>query len=359
MLNKLDYSTARQNKLIVSFVSSTILVSLLCTIYLLHRAESKLTYKTNEVIVSADTTIVIPEPIDPIYFTGDIMLGRHVERLLQQDAITPSHFTASFASSSAVVINFESAMASPHIPVASGEMRFSVATSSLVILNELNVTHASLANNHSRDYGREGHINAISELKKVGVEGFGDAVSVSTSSVSYITVGTTTLSILGIHTLFGEPDDSTLGQVFQYMENTSDIQLVYIHWGEEYALMHNIGQANFARRLIARGADAVIGHHPHVTQDIDVIDGVPIFYSLGNFIFDQYFSRDVKEGYVLSLNITSEALTFQIIPHHQCQKSTPCPMVSDDKTAFLSALAKRSNETLRDGISAGEISFLR
>jgi poly-gamma-glutamate synthesis protein (capsule biosynthesis protein) len=56
-----------------------------------------------------------------------------------------------------------------------------------------------------------------------------------------------------------------------------------------------------ARLMIDAGADAVVGGHPHVTQDIEVYQGKPIFYSLGNFVFDGFSDRDTRTGWLLEL----------------------------------------------------------
>jgi poly-gamma-glutamate synthesis protein (capsule biosynthesis protein) len=66
--------------------------------------------------------------------------------------------------------------------------------------------------------------------------------------------------------------------------DTCDFTIVLPHWGNEYQLRHSSTQENDARWLIDHGADAIIGAHPHVIQDIQEIDGVPVFYSLGNAV---------------------------------------------------------------------------
>jgi poly-gamma-glutamate synthesis protein (capsule biosynthesis protein) len=58
-----------------------------------------------------------------------------------------------------------------------------------------------------------------------------------------------------------------------------------------------------ARLMIDSGADAVVGGHPHVTQDIEVYQGKPIFYSLGNFVFDGFSDRDTRTGWLLELTL--------------------------------------------------------
>ena len=73
----------------------------------------------------------------------------------------------------------------------------------------------------------------------------------------------------------------------------ADIILVFPHWGIEYETRHSAQQESFARWLVSEGADAIIGSHPHVVQDMQWIDGVPVYYSLGNALSNQndYIAR--------------------------------------------------------------------
>ncbi len=308
---------------------------------------------------STTTVAVVVEKPSYVFFTGDMMLARHVEVLLSQDLIKPYDFTSLFASAKAVFTNFESAMANPHISTPSGAMQFSTSIRSLPLLKTLHVTHASLANNHSRDYGRDGNVYARESLTAIGVVPFGDAVTVSSSSLAYIEVGSTRIAVLGVHTLFVPPDLAVLASLLTEAKSQSDLQFVYIHWGDEYMLRHNQAQAELANWFANEGVDAVIGHHPHVTQDISMIGSMPVFYSLGNFVFDQYFSNDVKTGLVLGLEVTDKSLVWRLYPQFQCAKATPCLMDKKQEEAFLMALADRSDPAIFDQIVAKNLVIQR
>jgi poly-gamma-glutamate synthesis protein (capsule biosynthesis protein) len=69
--------------------------------------------------------------------------------------------------------------------------------------------------------------------------------------------------------------------------------------GEEYELTHNAFQEDIAHKAIDFGADLIVGHHPHVVQDIEEYKGRLVAYSLGNFVFDQNFDEKTKEGIIL------------------------------------------------------------
>jgi poly-gamma-glutamate synthesis protein (capsule biosynthesis protein) len=81
-----------------------------------------------------------------------------------------------------------------------------------------------------------------------------------------------------------------------------------MHWGIEYKNISNDAQRNLAHLLIDKGVDAVIGAHPHVVEEAELYKNKPIFYSLGNFIFDQYFSEETQEGLSVGLILQDGAV---------------------------------------------------
>lgn len=93
----------------------------------------------------------------------------------------------------------------------------------------------------------------------------------------------------------------------------SDVVVVSIHWGEEYSFSHNQRQEEIAHLAVNSGADIIIGHHPHVLQDIEEYNGGVIAYSLGNFVFDQPTSKTpikqgVRNSMILIVNIKNNQI---------------------------------------------------
>lgn len=288
-----------------------------------------------------------------VLFIGDVMLGRNVEYLSEISGAEYStmRIKGQLPKTDAVVANFESAVAIPHIRTRAYTMQFSTAEWMLSVLTTLGVTHASLANNHSLDFGYEGYQNSFRELDTLAIKPFGHSTKISSSSVTVIE-GTPKIGIVAINSIFTSPDKSLLKTQIEQLKYNTDIQVAYIHWGDEYEEIHNIDQETFAQWLVAIGVDLIVGHHPHVVQDIDMIDGVIVFYSLGNFIFDQYFSAAVGEGYTLLLQANeSGELSYTIIPvTSNDSRSQPRLMTDNETSIFLKTLADRSNVTLMEYI---------
>jgi len=134
--------------------------------------------------------------------------------------------------------------------------------------------------------------------------------------------------------------------------------IVSLHWGEEYKLINSLAQQKLAHQIIEAGADLIIGHHPHVVQNIEKYQGKLIFYSLGNFIFDQYFSPDTQQGLAVGLEIYPDRLFFRLFPL-QINLSQPVLMKKNKASEFLIQLAKRSDDKLVDEIKDGIIKIER
>jgi len=261
-----------------------------------------------------------------------------------------------FATSSvAVVFNFEGCVSERLYYDAAYPFRFAVSPRMLSGMPAWGMAYASLANNHAFDCGREAISETRTYLESATATSFGIPYGVSTSSVAFVEVDSRRVAIVGVHTLYGTPDVGEVTQLITHAAAQSDLQVVYVHWGDEYELQANKAQYDLAQQWARAGADIIIGHHPHVVQEIEVVEGALVFYSLGNFIFDQFFSNEVQDGLVVRL-------TMGTVPHLHLEpvtsretRSQPWPMTNDARKEFLQSLAKRSDPQLASAIMAGQI----
>lgn len=292
-----------------------------------------------------------------VVFLGDIMLARDVERrapeLLPEHQLTRlSHLLAD----AVVVGNFEASVPEVHEPTPSMVMKFSVPNKALNVLVEAGITHLSLANNHALDHGPTGFSNTVREFRLRGLEPVGHPSDVAASSVSYIESGDKILAILALNATYGYPKENEWGPVLEVARARSDAQIAYIHWGDEYEIRHSDAQEDFAHALIDAGIDLVVGHHPHVVQDVSHYNDRMIFYSLGNTVFDQYFSSRVTEGLVLKLSLEDDEWRAFLHPvETRSVKTQPREMSEDESKIFLESLAERSDTALREDILAGSL----
>lgn len=302
----------------------------------------------------------VPSGLVTIGFWGDFMLARNVERLTTAmgEEYPYQQIRPLFLENTYNIINFEGAVPTIHRVTPFMGMQFSVAEQKLGALRTLGVTHVSLANNHALDFGQSGYTMTKSKLDTAALLAFGHPTLVDTNSAIYLDLDTYRVAVLALHTVYGDPSDSSLAKVFSALSAQSDIQIVFVHWGTEYTDTHTPSQERFAKKLIALGADAIIGSHPHVAQDIQVYDTVPVFYSLGNVVFDQYFSTAVQQGYGISFSVASGKLQFVLSPITSlATHSQPVPMSIGEQTLFLNMLARKSATELMNEIMESKLIF--
>lgn len=287
-------------------------------------------------------------------FVGDVMLARNVEDRVREvgtatffDRVRTLHERAQF-----VVGNFEASIPKTHTQTADFTFQFSMDALFVPMLTTAGFTHFSQANNHSNDYGTEGYENARALLLQNNLEPFGSYGTLATSSIAYALLEETNIALIAVHAVVREPSLSELKTIFSEARKNSDIQIVVVHWGDEYQQVHNRAQEALAETFVDFGADVVIGHHPHVVQDIGLIEGVPIFYSLGNYVFDQYWNEDVRRGLAVLMREDGAYLEFELIPTAS-DKSIPTIMESESADAFLRSIADRSEQSLQSDIVRG------
>ncbi len=129
--------------------------------------------------------------------------------------------------------------------------------------------------------------------------------------------------------------------------------VVNIHWGTEYEHEYNTTQSITAHALSDSGADVIIGHHPHVVQGLEIYKNKLIFYSLGNFIFDQYFSSDTQTGLSLGLSIDAKTKKGSVYLFPLYSEASKVMLYSgQDKMKFLQKFVEWSNV---DGAKEKEI----
>lgn len=293
-----------------------------------------------------------------IFFLGDIMLARDVEKRLRSK--TPAYAFEELQilkEADYVLGNFEASIPPVHVPTPDFAMKFSVDPEMLEVIEVGGVTHLSLANNHALDYFEEGYRHTIGTLKSRGFEAFGHPLRVNEESVSYVSIDGHDIALISLNATYGELPDAWM-EVLETASEASDTQIAYIHWGPEYELTHSESQETLGHDLIDAGFDVVIGHHPHVVQNVEHYKNGIIFYSLGNFIFDQYWDDDVSEGLALELILGTDSLIFRLHPvETKTTRVKPRLMVGEEKNAFLDELSNHSSPTLKAGIKEGVIAL--
>lgn len=307
-------------------------------------------------------TLPPPPPSEPanstnIMFVGDIMVGRYVETLMNTSGEDyPFEKIDELLQGHDIVIgNLEGPIPTMHSQTPNNVMVFSFKESTAALLKNHYFTDVVLANNHTFDKGEANFLHTVEVVKAAGLGVIGHPTTVDEAYVERKTVSGKDLTFMGLHDATRRVDDAAAEDLLKRLAaEEPDLLIVTIHWGNEYQLHSGLRQQELAHMFVDAGADVVVGHHPHVTQEIELYNNSVIFYSLGNFIFDQYFSTDTQQGLAVKLEVADEQLTYQLYPL-ESRMSQPSVMTPNLASTWLEALAKRSSSELQQPIIDGKI----
>ena len=193
----------------------------------------------------------------------------------------------------------------------------------------------TLANNHFRDFGDEGCMTTINELKKHNIDFVGGGRNLEDAQkILYKSINGKTLAIVNFcENEFSIATDKQAGaapldavdnynQITEARRN-ADYVLVIVHGGHEHYQLPSLRMKNLYRHFVTIGADAVVNHHQHCYSGYEYFKGKPIIYGLGNFCFDNN-KRNISiwnEGYVIALSFTNE-VNIELYPYIQCAQNS-------------------------------------
>lgn len=214
--------------------------------------------------------------------------------------------------------NLESPFSKSDAFTAKNTLVFNAPKANVAGLKEYNFAVLNLANNHAFDQGKDGiditaevldnngllHMGTGETLEEAWtpaiIEKNGIKIAFIGASYSSVNDGGKTLNNYVARI---EDVDRLTAQVSR-LKSSVDFIVVTMHAGTEYTPKANQSQIDFARAAIDAGADIVIGAHPHWVQNKEIYKDKPIYYSLGNFIFDQDWSEETKKGLALKITLS-------------------------------------------------------
>ena len=283
-----------------------------------------------------------------ILFVGDIMLDRNIRKIINEHE-TPKNFVSNFlgnfkeenARYDYVVANLEGPITENKTKTYrddgsyTGLLHFTFPTSTPEILNILNIKTISLANNHTDNFYNKGFQETKAYLDDAKIfyfgnpyndremESLGDIFCEKDICIGYI----------GYHEFTRDNDSERIEMEIQKFKANEKVDFVIVmpHWGTEYKTTSTENQKYLAYRWIDAGADMVIGGHPHVIEESEIYKDKYIYYSLGNYIFDQWFEEDVKNGLAVNFKFTKEATGEEVLKNIELIKEV---RVRSEKTGI-------------------------
>jgi poly-gamma-glutamate synthesis protein (capsule biosynthesis protein) len=257
------------------------------------------------VVVVAGRAAAEPAARIELTFAGDIMFGGTFSgkwRPQEAGSFDPLKEIAPQLAADLAMVNLETTVVAK-IPKLEGDLRFAARPDQVATLPRNGVRAVTLANNHIADVDADGIEQTPKHLRELGITAIGaprtddgalfrvEAIDVKGWKVGFI-AATQWLNrpqrrgVPRVPKLDGATLARELEPVVKQARASHDLVIVVLHWGVQYADHPDAWQVKAARAFIDAGADAVIGHHPHILQRIERYrDGV-IAYSLGNFLFN-------------------------------------------------------------------------
>lgn len=237
-----------------------------------------------------------------IIFGGDVMFDRTVRLAMDENGsdFILSCIAETLRDADLAVVNLEGPITThPSMSLGSEigspeNFTFTFPTSTAGLLKRHNISLVALGNNHIKNFGGEGVVQTKDWLARAGVRHFGDPYVNENDRVARIDVGGIPFSFVSWSDWTGGTREEVLAQIRN--ERAAERRPVVVaHWGEEY-MGPTETMRSLAHAFIDAGAIIVVGAHPHIVHEPEFYQGVPIYYSLGNLVFDQYWNDDVRTG---------------------------------------------------------------
>lgn len=260
-----------------------------------------------------------------ITIVGDVMLSRGVQQYLENYGYEYPYEEVRdlFLEDDLTIANLECPITSCGNPANKVKrFVFRADLENAAALRDAGFDCMNLANNHSMDYLSKGLGQTMELLWEAGVATVGAGMNAE-ADASYVfekdgyRVGVLAFSAFPTEGFFYDAKEPTVSYVSDYnMDQVAqkiaalecDYKIVYFHWGIEYRPYISETQEAYAHMAVESGADFVVGTHPHVVQESEIYEEKPIYYSLGNFVFDTQIPAGTDETLILQLTLDEDGL---------------------------------------------------
>lgn len=241
-----------------------------------------------------------------LLIVGDMMLDRNVRNIINKNGFDKffSGVKSLVEGEDIVIANLEGTFTThPSVTadLINKELQFTFDPALAPKLASIGFDVLGLANNHSYNFGKEGLESTRRYIGSAGMLYYGDPFNKDEISTVIVRNGIR-IGLVGFHEFYYTDFDKVFFEVAKLRKDV-DVLIVTPHWGIEYQKEPTEKMVEWAHQFIDYGADVVIGAHPHIVGTSEIYKGKKIYYSLGNFVFDQYFSEATMNGLIIEMNI--------------------------------------------------------
>lgn len=318
-----------------------------------------------------------PLPTDPVtlLFAGDILFDDHyaiMASMLQRSGSTPDIATAFDAATLSrmqnadiFMLNNEFPYTDRGTPTPEKQYTFRAKPAYASLLKDMGADIVALANNHMYDYGEVSLTDTLDTLDALGLPYTGAGRNLTEAAAPvYLEAGNIKIGFISATQIerMGNPDtkgatDTTPGvfrcldskrliSVIDEMKENCDFVVCYLHWGTESTEVVDDYQKKLAKEAAAAGADLIIGDHPHVLQGLTAVDGVPVIYSMANYLFNS----KAQDTCLLEAKldpVTAELKSLEFIPCRQEGCRTKI-LTGEEKSRVIAWMRTQSKVSLDD-----------
>lgn len=253
------------------------------------------------------------EPVPEIRMLafGDLMLDRDLKRLMNQHG-NDYPFEKIFSEDGVNVSEYDLVSANLEGPVVSAPRRSDLFPQFAFdpevapgLLKKFGFNLFNLANNHTWDHNAKGWESTLKSLHEAGIATVGHPKNNFDTDIFETEYHGIKVGFIGITDVL-KPfpvDWVEAKKKVKELKSRNNFVVLMVHWGKEFKTESSLRQQDKAHGMIDAGVDLIIGHHPHVVQESEIYKDKYIYYSLGNFVFDQYFSKEAQEGLGLDVRL--------------------------------------------------------
>lgn len=298
-----------------------------------------------------------------LLITGDFYGGGRIDSLIRNgnyEAVFNNLLSISQKVDIAIT-NLESPLTDSNKPMLKTGPNIKASPSVAKALKFAGFNLVTLANNHIMDYGPKGLQDTMNYLDKEGIEHCGAGMNLAeASSVFYKDIGGKRLAFINMTenewsvTNGSQPGANPLNLVtnfysIQEANQNSDFVFVIVHGGHEHYNLPSPRMKKTFRYFVDAGADTVISHHTHCYSGFEVYKEKPVFYSLGNFLFDLQgmINKPWNRGLVIKFTLNSK-LGFEIIPINQCNEIPGVNLIDEKEKQTLIYDINKLNQIILD-----------
>ncbi|MGH0590372.1 CapA family protein [Bacillus mycoides] len=288
------------------------------------------------------------EGILTMTMVGDVMMGRNIKKITDRYGLDYvfRYTSPYFDNSDYVSGNFENPVlveGKEQYQKAEKYIHLETQKQTVAAAKAAGFTVLNLANNHMMDFGQKGLNSTLQVFKDVQLDYVGAGKNLDNAkNIVYQDVNGVRIASLGFTDAYVAGSIATKDQAgvlsmnpdvfFELIrkaknskKGNADLVIVNAHWGEEYDTESNPRQQSLAKAMVDAGADIIIGHHPHVLQSFEVYKNSIIFYSLGNFVFDQGWTR-TKDSALVQYHLQNNGMAkLEVVPL-KIKEGTPRPV---------------------------------